>query len=60
MKNSKLSFWIVILVGVMGIVASIFAYVNGENFLTYFLSGFSGAVLIITAIVAKNKRKENV
>lgn len=57
MKNSKLSFWIVILVGVMGIVASIFAFINGEVFLTYFLSGFSGILLIVTAIVAKNKRK---
>lgn len=57
MKNSKLSFWIVILVGVMGIVASIFAFINGEVFLTYFLSGFSGVLLIVTAVVTKNRRK---
>lgn len=58
MKKSKLSFWIVILVGIMGIFASIFAFINGEVFLTYFLSGFSGILLIVTAVVTKNRREK--
>lgn len=58
MKNTKLSFWIVMLVGIMGIFASVFAFINGQVFLTYFLSGFSGILLILTAIITKNKRNE--
>lgn len=60
MKISKLSFWLVILVGIMGIFASVFAFLTGEALVTYLLSGFSGLALIFTAIVAKNKRKDKV
>ncbi len=58
MGYSKLSYWIVLLIGAMAIIASIYAYLKGGSFLTYFLGGFAGILLILTALISKRKRED--
>ncbi|MDD2983613.1 MAG: hypothetical protein PHQ74_09510 [Crocinitomicaceae bacterium] len=60
MKIRKISFWIVICLGIFGIIASISLFMKGADFSTYFLSGFSGLALIITMLLEKKKQDNSV
>ena len=57
MKNSRLSFWLLIILGSLGVLASILTFLKGADFSIYFLPGFSGIVLMGTALI--NQKKNN-
>lgn len=56
MKHRKISFWIIIVIGIVGIISSVYLYLKGADFSTYFLSGFSGLAIIITMLIDRNKK----
>lgn len=53
MKKSKISFWLVIIIGTLGILASIYTFLDGQDFHSYFWGGFCGITLIGTALINK-------
>ena len=59
MKNSKTIFWLLIIIGTLGLFAGIFAYSNGKDFSTYFWGGLSGITLIGTALINQKEKNNN-
>jgi len=57
MKKEKFLFWLLIIIGTLGLIASIFSYTKGEDFTTYFLGGFCGITLIGTALIREKNNK---
>lgn len=57
MKNSKISFMLLVLVGVIGVAFRIYSYLNGAEFNSYFWSDFLGIALVTTALVNAKKKK---
>lgn len=60
MKNSKISFWLIILVGVAGLTASIALFLKGAEFGDYFIGGLAGLVLIGVAFINKKRKEDKV
>ena len=58
-QMTKSSLWIIILIGISGLFSSVYEFLKGEDFNTYFWSGFLGFVLIGTALI-DYKRKNKV
>lgn len=57
MKNSKLSFWLLIIVGVLAIVTSLILFFIGVDFSDYYIGGFIGVALIESAFISKKKKE---
>lgn len=55
MKNSKISFWLLMIVAALGIVFGLVSFIRGESFGVYFLGAFSGIVIIGTALINRKK-----
>lgn len=62
MKNLKTTYWLLIVIGILSVIASVYLYFQGKDFNDYFISGMMGLVFTATGIVSlkKMKNKEGV
>lgn len=56
MKETKTTYWLLVVIGTLSIIASVYLYFKGKDFNTYFLSGAMGIVLAATGIVYLRKK----
>ena len=57
MKETKTTYWLLIVIGILSILASIYLYIKGKDFNTYFLSGAMGIVFAATGIAFLRKKE---
>ncbi len=56
MKETKTTYWLLVVIGILSILASIYLYFKGKDFNTYFLSGAMGVVFTATGIAFLRKK----
>ncbi len=56
MKETKTTYWLLVVIGILSILASIYLYIKGKDFNTYFLSGVMGIVFAATGIAFLRKK----
>lgn len=54
MKKIKVQFWLLLTLGVLGIVSSLISFLSGASFGEYYFGGFCGIILIGQSIIDKN------
>lgn len=59
MKETKTTYWLLVVIGFLSVIASIYLYLKGKDFSTYFFSGVIGLVFAATGIAYLRKRKTN-
>lgn len=59
MKNLKTTYWLLIIIGLLTVVASVYLYLKGKPFNTYFLSGAMGLVFAATGYASLKKMKKD-
>lgn len=59
MKNLKTTYWLLIVIGLLTVVASVYLYLKGKPFNTYFLSGAMGLVFAATGYASLKKMKKD-
>ena len=57
MKETKTTYWLLIVIGILSILASIYLCIKGKDFNTYFLSGAMGIVFAATGIAFLRKKE---
>ncbi len=57
MKETKTTYWLLIVIGILSILASIYLYIKGKDFNTYFLSGAMGIVFAATGFAFLRKKE---
>lgn len=57
MKETKTTYWLLVVIGVLSIIASIYLYLKGKDFNTYFIGGAMGIVFAATGIAFLRKKK---
>ncbi len=58
MKQQKTTYWLLIVIGILSVLASIYLYFKGKPFDNYFFSGFMGLLFAVTGFVYLRKMKE--
>lgn len=58
MKKLKTTYWLLIVIGLLSVVASVYLYLKGKPFNTYFLSGAMGLVFAATGYASLKKMKK--
>lgn len=58
MNRLKTTYWLLIVVGLLTVVASVYLYLKGKPFNTYFLSGAMGLVFAATGYASLKKMKK--
>ena len=58
MKHLKQTYWLLIIIGLLSVVASVYLYLKGKPFNTYFLSGAMGLVFAAAGYASLKKMKK--
>ena len=58
MDRLKTTYWLLVVIGLLTMAASVYLYLKGKPFNTYFLSGAMGLVFAATGYAALNKMKK--
>lgn len=58
MKSLKTTYWLLIVIGLLTVVASVYLYLKGKPFNTYFLGGAMGLVFAVTGYASLKKMKK--
>ena len=58
MDRLKTTYWLLIVIGLLTVVASVYLYLKGKPFNTYFLSGAMGLVFAATGYASLKKMKK--
>jgi hypothetical protein len=58
MQNSKTIYWILIVIGLLGVLSSVYMFSKGKPFSDYFWGGFCGMTLMGTAFIQRKGKAE--
>lgn len=58
MNRLKTTYWLLIVIGLLTVAASVYLYYKGKPFNTYFLSGAMGLVFAATGYASLKKMKK--
>lgn len=58
MNRLKTTYWLLIVIGLLTVIASVYLYLKGKPFNTYFLSGAMGLVFTATGFASLKKMKK--
>lgn len=57
MKETRATYWLLVVIGLLSVLVSIYLYFRDKDFITYFLSGAMGIVFAATGIAFLRKKK---
>jgi len=59
MNRLKTTYWLLIVIGLLSVIASVYLYLKGKSFDNYFFSGFMGLLFAVTGFVYLRKMKKD-
>lgn len=59
MNRLKTTYWLLIVIGLLSVLASIYLFMKGKSFNDYFISGFMGLLFAVLGYVSLKKMKNN-
>jgi len=59
MNRLKTNYWLLIVIGLLSVIASVYLYLKGKPFDNYFFSGFMGLLFAVTGFVYLRKMKKD-
>lgn len=59
MKETKTLYWLLVVIGLLSILASVYLYIAGKPFDKYFISGAMGLIIAVLGFVNIRKINKN-